>query len=111
MMITDSKIFCIPKKAIDQPLLIINCNKNIAKAILTCGLSHPLSHTRKREMPIVMYKTIQTGANTQEGGVKGGFARILYQVSTDDLAKKPPIKPADWHMIMAIISLNNLLML
>ena len=109
--IKDNKIFCMPKKTIDQLLLIINCNKNKLRAFLTCDLLHPLSHTRNAEKLIATYKIIQTGANTQEGGVKEGFSRILYQVLTDDLVKKLPIRPANWHIITAVISLKSLLIL
>ena len=70
---TDNKIFCIPKKAIGQLPLIISCNKNRLRAFLTCGLSNPLSHIRNKEKPIAIYKIIQTGAKTHEGGVKKGF--------------------------------------
>jgi hypothetical protein len=46
-------------------------------------------------MPIRMYSKVQTGPNTQLGGLKEGLFKVLYQESTDSAVNKPPIAPTD----------------
>ena len=40
------------------------------------------------------YNTDQTGPNTQDGGVPGGFSRLGYRIFTDDAVKTEPIADA-----------------
>ncbi len=57
-------------------------------------------------MPISKYKKIQTGAKTQLGGEKVGFASAAYQVETEETVKKEPITTANWQITIDAINLN-----
>jgi hypothetical protein len=49
---------------------------------------------------------IQTGANTQSGGVKEGFLNVAYQPPIAGLVKIEPITPASWQRIKLTASLK-----
>jgi len=51
---------------------------------------------------------VQTGPNTQAGGLSAGLTRAGYQVGMDGTVKKEPIIPADSETIIAMTSLNRL---
>jgi hypothetical protein len=55
-------------------------------------------------MPINMNNAVQTGAKIQLGGVIGGRFISRYQVFTDWLVAKEPIKPAPSVITREIIS-------
>lgn len=45
-------------------------------------------------MPCRRYSVVQTGPNTQLGGLKEGFASSAYQVGIAGVVKRDPIPPA-----------------
>lgn len=51
---------------------------------------------------------VQTGPNTQDGGVKNGLTKVGYQVLTELNVKIEPTDPALSHKIMDRINLRNL---
>ena len=51
---------------------------------------------------------IQTGPNTQLGGVNHGIERVAYHVGMDWLVKIEPIIPAIWHIMMLTASFRIL---
>jgi len=59
-------------------------------------------------MPIIRYRLVQTGANTELGGLKTGFRKAAYQPETDCRVKKEPIAPAAKHIAMLAGSFNKL---
>jgi hypothetical protein len=50
-----------------------------------------------KEIPIKIYKIVQTGPNNQLGGLKKGLFNVEYQLAMLEVVKKEPIKPADKH--------------
>jgi hypothetical protein len=48
-------------------------------------------------MPMSTKRVVHTGANTQLGGLKEGFASPRYQVDTERDVKTEPSRPAAWH--------------
>lgn len=48
---------------------------------------------RKKAIPIMMYKDVQTGANNQLGGLNDGLTSVVYHPRTDDAVKKPASEP------------------
>src|SRR4030042_182625 len=53
-----------------------------------------LHHTRNAAMPISIYRTVHTGANTQFGGLKAGFSSVAYQVGMALRENMEPMAPA-----------------
>lgn len=51
-------------------------------------------------MPISVYNVIQTGPNSQLGGVNAGFVSSGYQLSTEPAVKTDPMIPANCDKIM-----------
>ncbi len=49
---------------------------------------------RYMDIPIIVYNTVQTGANTQLGGLKKGLVRDAYHVGILGEVKIAPIRPA-----------------
>ena len=56
-------------------------------------------------MPINRNKVVQTGANSQLGGLKDGLFKVGYQVLTAEVVKNDPITPAISQTTMLIINL------
>lgn len=94
-----------PKKAIDQSILNKSWTQKMTKAILTPGKSKPLRQTKNADSPIIMNSVIQTGENSQLGGVKDGFLKVAYQMGMEGVVKIEPMIPANWQTIMLITSL------
>ena len=98
----------IPKKITDHRALNISCTQNKMKASKTPSVDNPFCQTRKTEIPIRIYRVVQTGPNTQLGGVYGGFLRLGYQVGIALKVKRLLIPPAAKLAKMLIISLMML---
>jgi len=64
---------------IDQTALIVSCIQNRMKASEAPLVANPFCQTRKTEIPINIYRMVQTGPNAQLGGVYGGFFSPAYQ--------------------------------
>jgi len=73
-------------------------------AILTSCLSRPFRHTRKNAIPISIKRVVQTGPNTQLGGVHIGFAIRVNHVGMEEKVAMEPIKPAIKGINMDIIN-------
>jgi hypothetical protein len=73
-------------------------------AFLTSGLFQPLLQTMKKEIPMRVYRQIQTGLNIQLGGENEGFANAVNQVGIAGMVKKDPTKPANWQR--AVLATN-----
>jgi len=50
--------------------------------------------TRYREIPIRIYKRVQTGAKIQDGGLNAGFMSVEYHEPGPVVVKSDPSKPA-----------------
>lgn len=50
-------------------------------------------HIIKKATPIKMYKVVQTGPNTQPGGLNVGLANVVNQSFREEDVKYPPIAP------------------
>ncbi len=85
-----------PKNIIDQRIL----KKSWTKKIFSPFLS--LFHTRNMAIAINKNKTVQTGANSQLGGLKDGLIKVGYQVLTAGAVKIDPISPANSQTTIAI---------
>jgi len=83
-----------PKNRIDQSTFKTSWKAKNKSAILVLLSSRPALQIRKREIPIKRNKVIQTGENTQLGGLKDGFSRAAYQVGIAGEVNNDPIKPA-----------------
>ena len=84
-----------PKNIIDHSMFKTSWMENHNKATLTSVLRRVFCHTRKRDIPMVTNKLIQTGENTQFGGLKDGLLRLAYQVGIDGEVNKDPTNPAN----------------
>jgi hypothetical protein len=58
-----------------------------------------ISHS---EIPIKMYKMVQTGAKIPLGGFQEGLLRVKYQVLIDPAENKPLDAPIIWQSKMAM---------
>lgn len=96
-----------PKNITDHKTLRINWTAKMLRAILTLWSLRPLFHTRNAAIPINTNRVIQTGENTQLGGVNDGFSKFAYQVPTEVLVKMDPTKPAIWQMAIESASLTR----
>lgn len=56
-------------------------------------------------MPIRKYNVIQMGANIQPGGLKLGFARVAYQLVTDEAVNIDPTIPTNWQIVIEITNI------
>jgi len=84
-----------PKNIADQHIFKANCIAKNKIAILAFWSSEVLRHKRKREIPINTKRVIQTGENTQFGGLKDGFSREAYHVGIAGDVNKDPKTPAN----------------
>ena len=64
---------------------------------LTFGDLRPFFQIRKADIPIRMYRVVQTGPKSHEGGVKGGFFSAAYQFGMDVAVKMEPSRPTERH--------------
>jgi len=78
----------------DQRILSSSCAPKMVKAILTDGWFRPFRQTRNNDTPIRINKAVQTGPNSQFGGLKLGFFSDAYQVGIWGLVKIEPMNPA-----------------
>ena len=78
------------------------------KADFTPFLSRPLRQTKNAEIPIKIYRIVQTGPNTQFGGLSAGFAKLLYQLAIEDILRKEPLPPTSNGITTEIINLTGL---
>jgi len=101
-----------PKKNTDQRKLSRSCieKKNSAILILVRAAFREVQ-TRNREIPIVIYSNVQTGAKSHAGGLNEGFASVRYQPPTEDDVKTEPIAPADRQMTIDAASFRYLILL
>lgn len=60
-----------------------------------------LLQTKPAAIPIIIYSNVQTGANTQDGGLKKGFTNVGYQSFTELCVAKLDKKPTDKHTMVA----------
>jgi hypothetical protein len=51
-----------------------------------------------------VYKVIQTGPNTQFGGLKDGFTKELYHVGMAEAVENEPIIPTELQITILIIN-------
>ena len=56
-------------------------------------------------MLIRKYNVIHMGANIQAGGLKLGFARVAYQLVTDEAVNIDPTIPTNWQIIIEITNI------
>jgi len=61
------------------------------------------------DIPINRYSVIQAGANSQFGGVKGGFSRAAYHVGIAGVVNADPMRPAHWQATILMNSLKTYL--
>src|SRR5512145_156006 len=71
-----------------------NCTPNSPRATRASRFPVPACQTRYRAMPMRVKSVIQTGANTQPGGVKNGFSREMYQEPGPVAVTSDPRLPA-----------------
>jgi len=60
-----------------------------------------LLQTKPAAIPIIIYNNVQTGANTQDGGLKKGFTNVGYQSFTELCVAKLDKKPTAKHTMVA----------
>jgi hypothetical protein len=94
IMISPFRGDCMPKKTTDQRALTASWAEKTATPCRTARFSSPFCTTRYREIPIRIYSAVQTGPNTQFGGVKNGFWSPAYHVVIAGVVNNEPITPA-----------------
>jgi len=62
-------------------------------AVLFCMGSVSFFQIRKKAIPIKIYNNVQTGANSQFGGLKNGLWIVVNHPSTADEVNRPAIAP------------------
>ena len=70
--------FLSPKNKKDHNPFSNSCSPKNCKAFTTSGLSVPDCQIRPAEIPIKVYRSVQTGPNSQLGGLKKGFSKVTY---------------------------------
>jgi len=92
--------FLNPKNIADHNTFSNSCTQNNFSA--RCGLffAGGFTRTRYQAAPINTYSSVQTGPNSQFGGLKNGLFRLTYQVFTDPAVNQPPAAPAPRHIAM-----------
>ncbi len=101
---------CMLKKIIDQRVLSTSCRINTPSAIFTARFSSPLFHTKYAAIPIKRNSVVHTGPNTHDGGLKLGFAIVVYQPFTSVVVKIEPMIHASCETTIAMVSLSLLFM-
>jgi len=87
-----------PKNKIDQNVFNNNCiakKDNANVELLLFDLLLYLFQIRYKDIPINRYNIVQTGPNTQLGGLNNGLFKVIYHVDTEEIVKKDPIMPAN----------------
>jgi len=95
MIITPPPFDFRPKKIIDHKELKTSWIQNSVKANTTPGVTSPFCQTITADIAISRYRMVQTGPNSQLGGVKEGLLRFAYQSGTASRVKSEPIKAAE----------------
>ena len=62
--------------------------------------------TRYNAIPIMIYRIVHAGPNTQFGGLKEGFVRVEYQVSMDVDVNIPAMNPTSKQTPIEMTSLR-----
>lgn len=70
---------CRPKKTGVQAALTSNCQPQSRMARQAQLSATARRHTRQAATAIIAYNTVQTGPNSQLGGVPGGWCKTAYQ--------------------------------
>jgi hypothetical protein len=92
-----------PKNANDHPIFRRIWTENSIRAVRTSRVAEPARRTRKREMPMRIYRVVQTGAKIHDGGVNAGLTRPAYHPGIAGIVTSDPIKPASRHIEIAPI--------
>ena len=88
-----AKGLCQLKNIIDQNKLSINWIKN---NFITLIFSFFFEiHKKYREIPIRIYKIVQTGPKIQFGGLKKGLFSTAYHAGIDETVKTEPATPTE----------------
>ena len=66
----------------------------------------PSSHIRNKDIPINIYRIVQTGPNIQFGGLNEGLLIVVNHVRTEEEVKRAPIPPANWQITIAVKNLK-----
>src|SRR3989338_420231 len=90
--IKEKNKLCKPKNKIDHSKFSPSCTPKITKPILMSLLTF-FSTSKYKETPINKNSTVQTGANSQFGGVNAGFCKPEYHEPIDGKVKIEPTKP------------------
>lgn len=75
-------------------------------AFLFCMAGTSFTHIKNSEIPINRYKKLQTGPNSQLGGLKKGLLRLACHVGMFGVVKKDPTPAAE---NVTRIEINNLI--
>ena len=98
-----------PKKRMDHKAFKPNCIPKIIIADFTTFLSLKLlDQINPKAIPIIIYKTVQTGAKSQLGGLKNGLFTVRNQVFTEDCVAKPDKNPTRTQTEIEIIIFTDL---
>ena len=73
--------------------------------------ANPFLIIKNRDIPISVNRVVQTGANSQLGGVKNGFSNVAYHDGMAALVNIEPRIPASWHTAIHAKSNSHLFML
>jgi len=98
---------CIPKKIIDQRKFRNNCVENKITKKFLCFFNF-FCKIKNNDSAIRKYNVIQTGPNTQGGGLNGAFCKVTYQVGIEGSVKIVPKNPTP---SQTIINANNFIIL
>jgi len=96
---------CKPKNNIDHKKFRNSCTPKIIRAHFKSLF--PEVQTRYKDIPIIKYKMVQTGPNTQLGGLKLGLVKVTYQEETDEAVNNDPKIPANWQTTIERMSLRK----
>jgi len=84
-----------PKKRSDHKIFRMSWMAKKMSAIFTFRSFRFLFQTRKRDIPIITNKVIQTGEKIELGGLKDGLDRVLYHVGIAGAVNREPMNPAN----------------
>lgn len=87
--------FLIPKKIMDHKAFKTSwTQKTVGTLVLSKVEGFFFLQTKYKDIPIKIYKTVQTGPKIQLGGEKAGLFRVEYQVGIEEAVKNDPKIPA-----------------
>lgn len=92
------------KKKADHPTLSSNCSR---KSRMGADASPALRQTNQAATAMARNKIVQTGANSQLGGVQAGFLSSAYQGRRDGVVSKDPRSAAARQAAMQTMSRMN----